>query len=203
MELQQLASEAMAFTERVKGINSWIQGHPEVTEPNPYEIMDCNVGLAAILSQYAQQDGKQDLQASVKLHPEIVECWFSVMSMDTYRDTEHHPFFRLPEVNALYTAVKRSCLAMDYVLPQDLTMRIVKRELLCKCMSVPFYIWQVQGENPRYQYDNAKEFGDMREMLALYKVEGNEQFVPEMEALFNLVNQNYKYRETKKSEKQA
>lgn len=192
---EKLSDKAMSFTKRVEGINSWIQGHPEVTEPNPYEIMDCNVELAEILSQYAQQDGAQDLQASAKLHPEIEGCWLSVMNMELYRDTEHHPFFCLPAVNALYTAVKGSCLEMSYILPKNPVIRKAKRELLCKSMSVPFYIWQEQCKNSEYQYDNFGEFSAMGEALALYKAEGNTQFVPEMEALFQFIDRNYKYRE--------
>ena len=203
MELRKLVSETKTFTEGVKEINRRIQEHPEVTETDIYEIMYCKVGLAEILSQYAEQDGKQGLQASVKLHPEIGRCWFSVMSMDSYMDIENHPFFCLPEVNALYTAVKHSCFVMNYILPKDLAIRRVKRELLCKSMSVPFYIWQKQRENSEYQYDDSAEFCGMREALALYKAEGNEQFVPEMEALFKIVYENYKYRTTTESRKHA
>lgn len=70
-------------------------------------------------------------------------------------------------------------------------------------MSVPFYIWQVQRTEPEYQYDNVEEFSKMKANLDLYKKEGNTQFVPEIESLFRVIEQNYKYKETKVEKKQA
>lgn len=123
--------------------------------------------------------------------------------MDQLRDTAHHPFFQSEEATALYNAVKQSQRDMDYDIPEDIETRSLKKELLCKSMSVPFYIWQVQRTEPEYQYDNAREFNDMKAMLDVYKQEGNTQFVPEIESLFNVIEQNYKYKETKIEKKQA
>ena len=35
---------------------------------------------------------------------------------------------------------------MNYDIPEDIETKRIKKELLCKSMSVPFYIWQVQRE---------------------------------------------------------
>lgn len=193
MELEQLRNETQNLTQRVTGINDWIKSNPQVTDPNAYEIMDCNVSLAEVFSEYAKIDTSRILQNAAAKHPEIEPCYFGVVEMDSLRDTAHHPFFQSKEANDLYCAVKRSQLSMDYEIPEDMETRRIKKELLCKSMSVPFYIWQVQRENPDYKYDNAAEFSGMKAMLDIYKSEGNTQFVPEIEAMFNVIEKNYKY----------
>ena len=193
MELEQLRNETQNLTQRVTGINDWIKSNPQEKDPNAYEIMDCNVSLAELFSEYAEVDCSRVLQNAAAKHPEIEPCYFGVVEMDSLRDTAHHPFFQSKEANDLYCAVKRSQLSMDYEIPEDMETRRIKKELLCKSMSVPFYIWQVQRENPDYKYDNAAEFSGMKAMLDIYKSEGNTQFVPEIEAMFNVIEKNYKY----------
>lgn len=92
---------------------------------------------------------------------------------------------------------------MDYDLPTNPETRRIKKELLCKSMSVPFYIWQVQRTEPEYQYDDVTAVNGMMAMLDIYKSEGNTQFVPEIEALFGVIEKNYKYNKSKNAEKHA
>ncbi len=193
MEIQKIETETQALTENVERINQWIKNNPQVTDPNAYEIMDCNVSLAELLSEYAQIDNSRVLQNAAMKHPEIESCYFGVVEMDELRDTAHHPFFQSKEANDLYCAIKQSQLSMNYDIPEDLETRKIKKELLCKSMSVPFYIWQVHRNEPDYQYDNATEFNGMKAMLDIYKQEGNTQFVPEIESMFHVIEKNYKY----------
>lgn len=115
----------------------------------------------------------------------------------------HQPFFQSKEANDLYCAIKRSQLSMDYDIPTNPETRRIKKELLCKSMSVPFYIWQVQRTEPEYQYDDVTAVNGMMAMLDIYKSEGNTQFVPEIEALFGVIEKNYKYNKSKNAEKHA
>lgn len=203
MELEQLRNETQNLTQRVTGINDWIKSNPQVTDPNAYEIMDCNVSLAEVFSEYAKIDTSRILQKVASNHPEIEPCYFGVIEMDKLRDTANHPFFQSPEANDLYCAVKRSQLSMGYDVPTNPETRRIKKELLCKSMSVPFSIWQVQSEKPDYEYDNAAEFRGMKAMLDIYKSEGNTQFVPEIEAMFDVIEKNYKYSNKKADTKHA
>lgn len=203
MELEQLKNETQNLTQRVIGINNWIKSNPQVTDPNAYEIMDCNVSLAEIFSEYSSFDNSKVLQNIAIKHPEIESCYFGVVEMDELRDTAHHPFFQGQEAKALYAAVKKSQISMDYDIPEDIETRRIKKELLCKSMSVPFYIWQVQRTEPEYEYDNITEFNSMKAMLDIYKQEGNTQFVPEIEALFGVIEKNYKYSNKKTNERHA
>lgn len=187
------------LTNKIIGINNWIKENPQVTDPNAYEIVTCNVELAEVLSEYASKENSRDIQQVSLLHPEIEDCYIGVVEMDTLRDTATHPFFRSKEASDLYCAIKRSQLAMNYEIPKDEETRRIKKELLCKSMSVPFYIWQVHRAEPDYQYDNIAEFSGMKDMLELYKAEGNTQFVPEIEALFNAIEKNYKYSDGKEN----
>ena len=185
------------LTNKIVRINNWIKTNTQVTDPNAYEIVTCNVELAEVLSEYASKDNSRDLQQATLVHPEIKDCYNGVVEMDTLRDTGNHPFFQSKEARDLYCAIKHSQVAMDYEIPKDEETRRIKKELLCKSMSVPFYIWQVHRTEPDYEYDNIAEFSGMKDMLALYKAEGNTQFVPEIEALFNVVEKNYKYSDRK------
>ena len=192
MEIEE-KNETQDLTKKIGRINEWIKDNPNVIDPNVYEIMDCNVSLAEMLSEYAKVDGAQDLQSTSAKHKEIEPCYFELVEIDTLRDTENHPFFQIPEVNALYCEVKKSLIFMSYDVPKDIAMKKIKKELLCKSMSVPFYIWQVHRNEPDYQYDNATEFDAMKDMLATYKAYGNTQFVPQIESLFGIIERNYKY----------
>ena len=193
MDSQKIENKTQTLTESVKKINNWIKQHPEVTDPNAYEIMDCNVSLAELLSEYAQIDNSRVLQNAAMKHPEIEPCYFGVVEMDELRDTAHHSFFQSQEANDLYCAIKQSQLSMNYDIPEELETRKIKKELLCKSMSVAFYIWQVHRNEPDYQYDNTTEFNEMKLMLDIYKQEGNTQFVPEIEAMFHVIENNYQY----------
>ena len=51
MELEQLRNETQTLSQRITGINNWIKGNPLVTDPNAYEIMDCNVTLAEYIAE--------------------------------------------------------------------------------------------------------------------------------------------------------
>lgn len=201
MKLEQLKNETQNLTQRVKGINNWIESNPQVTDPNAYEIMDCNVTLAEYIAEYRTHMNELQLLETIegRAYPvlenieELAPAIKSIRKMDELRDTANHPFFQSKEAHDLYSAVKKSQTSMDYDIPEDIDTRRLKKELLCKSMSVPFYIWQVHRNEPDYQYDNVTEFNGMKAMLDIYKQEGNTQFVPEIEAMFNVIEKNYKY----------
>lgn len=188
--------------EYVDGINDWISKHPG-TDPNAYEIMDCNVRFAEILAElraYYVKNGKIDATAQnsvpymIAFHPEIEECYYVLETMDELRDTDNHPFFTTKEAQEMYYTVKCCQDFASYVLPQDEAMRRIKREVLCKSMSVPFYIWQVHRTEPNYQYDNKAEFEEMKEAFALYEASEEPcQFLQQVSNLHNKIEKDYKY----------
>ena len=188
--------------EHVDGIIDWIIKNPD-TDPNVYEIMDCNVQFAEILAELRKhyvKNGKIDATAQnsvpymIAFHPEIEECYYVLEKMDELRDTDNHPFFTFPEAQEMYYSVKYCQDFASYVLPQDESMRRIKREVLCKSMSVPFYIWQVHRTEPNYQYDNKGEFEGMKEAFALYEVSEEPcQFLPLVFNLHNKIEKDYKY----------
>lgn len=195
MKKEELEQQARNLAEKIQGINNWIKEHPQVTDPNAYEIMQCNVEFAEILGQYQPYAATE----SFIDHPEFMDCYTFLSEMDGLRDTRNHPFFATQEAKSLYLAVKESQLGMNYQVPVDPVTRQIKKELLCKSMSVPFYIWQTQRNEPDYQYDNAVEFSTMKDMLATYQADGNQQFVPQMKGLFDVIKKNYKYSDIKSS----
>ena len=83
---------------------------------------------------------------------------------------------------------------MNYDIPENMETKRIKKELLCKSMSVPFYIWQVHRTNPNYQYDNKTEFEEMKEAFALYEASEEPcQFLPLIFNLHNKIEKDYKY----------
>lgn len=212
MELEQLRNETQNLSQKITGINNWIKGNPLVTDPNAYEIMDCNVSFAECLAEYKKQLGEEVTSSpqivsfanrKIMNLSEVQKISEGIDEMEQLRGIAQHEFFLTPEANTLFCSIKESIRNLDYQIPETDEMQKTKKELLCKSMSVPFYIWQVQRTEPEYQYDNVREFNDMKAMLDVYKQEGNTQFVPEIESLFNVIEQNYKYKETKVEKKQA
>lgn len=208
MSLEQITSNLTSLRSRIHGINAWIQANPTITDPNAYEIMDCNVQFAEIIAElkaYYVKTGEipadldnQELMATVNFlaaaHPEIEGCYHELGTMDILRNIADHPFFTLPEVNEMYCSVKACQDFATYDLPSDEGLRRIKRELLCKSMSVPFYIWQVHRTEPDYQYDNILEFEGMKQMHALYQSSEEPcQFGPQVDALLSKINTDYKY----------
>ena len=76
MEKRELDAMADRLSERIKGINNWIRNNPN-TDPNFYEIMDCEVELGRLLSymdQYYSENGypeKNDDRGTLYTHYEI------------------------------------------------------------------------------------------------------------------------------------
>lgn len=188
--------------EHIDGIIDWINKNPD-TDPNVYEIMDCNVQFAEILAELRKHYVKNgEIPATspnavpymIAFHPEIEECYYVLETMDELRDTDNHPFFTTLEAQEMYYSVKYCQDSASYVLPQDTAMQRIKREVLCKSMSVPFYIWQEHRTNPNYQYDNKTEFEGMKEAFALYEASEEPcQFLPLVFNLHNKIEKDYKY----------
>lgn len=208
MSKEQLTNKLIALRNRVHGINTWIQENPSVTDPNVYELMDCNIEFAEILTELKAEyvaagevpndfDSTQPMATvsyMLAFHPEIEECYHELGTMDDLRDIANHPFFQTTEVNEMYCNIKACQDFANYGISSDEGVRRVKRELLCKSMSVPFYIWQVKRTEPEYQYDNISEFEGMKSMNALYQAsEEPPQFGKLVDALFEKINKNYKY----------
>lgn len=222
MNLEQIDEKLTILIERIRGyvnkdgeyvdgINDWINKHPG-TDPNAYEIMDCNVRFAEILAElraYYVAAGRISATAQnavpymIAFHPGIEECYYVLETMDELRDTENHPFFTTPEASEMYYSIKCCQDFASYVLPQDDVMRNIKRETLCKAMSVPFYIWQEHRTEPNYQYDNQSEFEGMKEAFALYEASEEPcQFARQVAALHDKIDRDYKYSTQKNKDKQ-
>ena len=164
------------------------------------------VSFAECLAEYKKQLGEEVANSpqissfangKIMNLSEVKKISEGIDEMEKLRGIAHHEFFLTPEANALFCGIKESIRRLDYQIPETEEMQRTKKELLCKSMSVPFYIWQVQRTEPEYQYDNVEEFSKMKANLDFYKKEGNTQFVPEIESLFRVIEQNYKYKETK------
>lgn len=219
MEIKEIEQKIAALTDRVcgntekgiLGIVPWIKDNPHITDPNAYEIIDCNVELAEIMSELGSyydehgyptltRDGTTLQQATYRklpvLHPSLQPCFFGIWKMEELRDITHHPFFTTKEANDMICKLKLHQMQGTYTLPATEEDRRIKRELICKSMSVPFYIWQVQRTEPNYKYDNQTEFDTMKEMFGLYEASEEPcQFKSQISGLFTKIEKDYKYSE--------
>ncbi len=209
MTIEELEKKLKALSARTHGINDWIRNNPQVTEPNAYEMMDCNIEFAEILAGLRNHyiatgditpnlDETNGLMATVNylaaLHPSIDNCYFELGTMDDLRAIATHPFFSKPVVNDMYSSIKASQDFATYVIPTDEGLRRIKRELLCKSISVPFYIWQVQQNEPNYKFDNVTEYVALNEMKSLYEEsETPPQFGDAVTNMLQEIEKNYKY----------
>lgn len=216
MTLEQIEDMIVNLTNRMEGINTWIKNNPQITDPNVYEIMDCNVRYAECISRlnmyyeyfgYPEIQTEEGMRKATKydlptIHPSIGECFFKLAEMENLRKVVNHPFFNQLEPNSLLCSVKASALGATYEIPNDPALAQIKRETICKSMSVPFYIWQVKRTEPNYQYDNQAEFTSMKEMFDLYKTTSLEetktcQYENQIVALFDKIDKDYKYNQAK------
>ena len=224
MTLERIEEKLRNLSKRIEGINTWIKNNPQVTDPNVYEMMDCNVQYAesvAELVAYYNEFGWPEINEETgdmmlnknwprtakvadlpHLHPDLANCFLGLCTMETLREFPIHPFIQEKEPYEMYAAVRMRQLAGTYQLPATDEDRRIKRELICKSMSVPFYIWQLHRTEPDYQYDNEGEFNSMKDMFALYEASEEPcQFKNHIADLFNKINRDYKYKTTKQEEK--
>lgn len=169
--------------------------------------MDCNIQFVELIAELKAIYNTDEevftresdlswktLKILIEKHPELENCCKGIEEMDYLRDTTSQPFFVLPEPQAMYIAIKKTQLEANYIVPEDEELKRIKKEILCKAMSVPFYIWQIQRTEPDYQYDNKEEFDSMKEMFALYDASETPcQFKEQISKLFELIERNYKY----------
>lgn len=224
MTLEQIEERLNKLSNRIDGINTWIKNNPGVTDPNVYEIIDCNVQYAECVAELVayynefgwpeinEETGDMMLEKSwprgarvadlPHLHPALANCFLGLHTMETLREFPIHPFIQQKEPYEMYSALRMRQLAGTYTLGKTEEDRRIKREVICKSMSVPFYIWQVHRTEPDYQYDNEGEFNGMKDMFALYEASEEPcQFKTQITNLFNKIDANYKYKITKQDEK--
>lgn len=212
MNLEQIEERIKSLSDRISGINTWIKNNPQVTEPNVYEIMDCNVQFAEIVAQltaYYNEFGWPETTSELDevskgakvadlpyIHPTLGGCYLGLYQMEKLREFPIHPFIQTEEANEIYAAVRMRQLSGTYALGTTEEDRRIKRELICKSMSVAYYIWQVKQTEPDYQYDNETEFNGMKEMFTLYQESETPcQFKEQISKMFSKIETDYKYRE--------
>lgn len=224
MTLEQIEERITNLSNRINGINTWIKNNPQVTDPNVYEIMDCNVQYAEVVAELVAYYNEQgwpeineetgDMMLEKKwprsarvadlpyLHPDLANCFLGLCTMETLREFPTHPFIQKSESYDMYATLRMRQLTGTYVLGKTEEDRRIKRELICKSMSVPFYIWQVQRTEPNYQFDNEQEFNSMKDMFALYEASEEPcQYKIQIQNLLSKIEENSKFKEQKTADK--
>ncbi len=222
MEKQTLDVMADKLSERMKGINDWIRSNPN-TDPNFYEIMDCEVELGKLLSyknQYYQENGYPEKKNdngtnSLYTHHEIFKfdehvkkAHDELKEMINLRGSGIAKVLQdIPELYNMWQEIGYRTGIAEYHDPKG-DMSEIKKKILCKSVSIPFYIWQERRTNPDFQYDNTVEYDELKEMYDLYSAQVGKQtinehkdgsfyegpqFGEEIENLIGFIEKSYKY----------
>lgn len=169
--LNKLDEKAKKLEEDLKKINGWIKHHLD-TEPNFYEIASSWIRFGELVHEkclYYNQVGYPynfsekrpytryeivGVDASLRL------CYNQMNEMEHLRRIAVHPLFDDENIKELYEQ-EIICASLTGYMSYSKEMK----ELFCKCLSVPFYIYQEQRKDCNYKYDNKEEFVAMKTTL--------------------------------------
>jgi hypothetical protein len=223
--MEKWKNDAIELKQKIEGINNWIKENPQVTSPNMYEYTQVLVEFGEILNQadeYYQENGyPQDIDASFGHYhlwekiPEFLELKIEIGKLEQLRnlkDMHGNPdvsFVSIDEVREFLTELNYREITAEYRVPKNDSIRNMKKEVLCKCMAISFYIWDTQRKEPGYVYDNKNEYDLIRAMYDTYvKSEGIQesyvgdgvdyegpQFGRVIEGIFKYIDKNYVYAE--------
>ncbi len=189
--------------EKLVGINTWIVNNPEVKEPNYYEIMDCALMVGDIFSRlknYESRSIDEELFLVVSSHKLKLE----LSKMIELRDLTNHSFMQEnEEVSGLLFHTISDCLSGNLTHFEDSDVNEARNHVLRKCVSVPFYIWQVRQREHEYMYDNVSEFDQIVENYSIFRgycslnlmhlgISDN-RILKEMGIILRQIGNNYKY----------
>lgn len=189
--------------DRLFDINTWIDNNPDIKEPNYYEIMDSALMVGDIFSRLKNHEARtidEDISLVISSHKLRVELSHMIAS----RDLTNHPFVQEnEEVSRLMFHTINDCLSGDITHFDDVDIEKARNHVLRKCVSVPFYIWQVRQNNSEYMYDNIMEFNEILESYAIFRgycslnlgslgVNDN-RMLKEMGVVLEQIGNNYKY----------
>ena len=204
MEIEKANIDKLAdgLAARMKGINDWIKSNPN-TDPNFYEIMDCYVEVGQMLShmsEYYEKEGYPEKTGQNSYtHYEIFR--FDEHAKNAFTQLEEMLNLRksgieavledVPEIRDMWKEISYRAISAEYEVPQGALARI-KKQVLCKSVSIPFYIWQEKRISPDFKYTNANEFDELKEMYDLYKSQcKTPQFGEEIENLIGCIEKSY------------
>lgn len=186
MSREEMAQYFTNLNKDIERIIEYIKNNPN-QEPNVYEIVDYNLRIAELLGQYGPFVNSGDLYDQ----KDIVGSLDGIADIEELRDIEHHPFFKIEEVKSMMDRVHRSITNMSYDTPATEEEKSSKREMICKSMSIAYFIWQQEQKKSPFPYTNRDEFYTLQRMIADYKKAGNVEFVDELDKLFAVISEKY------------
>jgi hypothetical protein len=206
--LEQLNDEAITLFERINGINSFIESNMD-TDPNLYEMTQVTVDfgiLARKYNDYFKEFGYPEIKRNggvvtaseedlVVASPALGKVYNALNHM--YKLRKNSFAFKNEIISNFCDYLRDESVLGHYDISSDNNINNIKRDLLCKIMSVTFYIAQVQhNENENYKYDNVNEFNQMLDWYSKYKegTSSKPQFGREIEKAFTGIYDNYKYK---------
>lgn len=97
----------------------------------------------------------------IRIDEEVKLCLQKMREMEQLSGVYHHPILEDKDIRSLYAQEIIYDSITGYMsYPSEY------KELLCKCMSVPFSIYQETLKNSNYRYDNKEEFLKMTDTFS-------------------------------------
>ena len=195
---------AKNLAKRISGTNQWISENPN-TSPNMYEYVSYLIDfgqLANMLNNYFEQtewpiDPESNMPFSSndiwRTTPGIYASYTELLKLGESRRIYTEGFCKQDE-EAYYFLLdlKHCCITGHYKSPPGIMFDVTK-EVLCKSISIPFYIWQTKLENPEYQYDNFDEYNDLCENYKMLKLHDTNSLADNVGNMIRKIDENYKY----------
>ena len=226
MNLEELEEKSIDLANHFKEINNWIENNKD-TDPNFYEMIDTLVeygSLTAEYNNYYKENGYPTIHDSNgERKAESYDMPTLSTNLKKVQD-EVYKMFRLRSKNSFFKDEVAKEFTSDltvestignYIIPENKEIAEKKKQILRKVAGVYFYIWQVKQTNPNYQYDNVAEWEELQRNYTEYKeAVGNEieksyegkilysgpQFGEDIERMFDVIEKNYKFSETKEED---
>lgn len=165
------------LTQKMKGINNWIEENPDVKDPNMYEMIDCVTGLGVLAREQGIGE-RPDKFPDAQQDPELLTAYkewhrmFKNRFGDVRDERRKNPNFPVNSETALYNyfmELNMDCCTGELVYPEDETDRAEYMETLKKLGSVSLYINQQARDNKSYVYDNEREYSELSSNVDKYE----------------------------------
>ncbi|MCI8347709.1 MAG: hypothetical protein HFJ12_07190 [Bacilli bacterium] len=162
-------TEIQELEEQLNKKNKWIQDHPN-TDPNFYEMIHSWIQFGELVHKkchhYNEVGYPYDLDNKrcatcydvVRVDKDLKRCYQKIKDMEQLMEICQHPLLLDKDIRDLYHEEIIYDSITGYMNYSD-----EYKELLCKCMIVPFFIYQETLKDPNYRYENKNEFLEMTE----------------------------------------
>lgn len=165
--------------ENIKSKIDKLKDKTKQEEFDMYEFMKCWCEFGeslSLLRAYYDKNGWPEIAEIPANHYKIWEleeisksCRLGLSNIEVNSELAEYDFLDNRVASDLFFEVCTYASIGEYDIPVDQSTAAMKKETLCKSMSVLFNIWNEKRKNPDYQYNNTPEWNYILDTYQLYK----------------------------------